>query len=381
MPHSNERHKARHLAKDSLAGGSGLGMLQTRRKHVSGTFLPADVSGSKAPLHTSKDTALSLPLPHLASVPSSDQSSNAIASLNEQSTPTAQQDGTANHIGENLPELPESIFDGELSAIRNPSMNLCELGNIYYDTSFDSVHFDVMGLACSPPQIAYESHGSSPSPLEPQAPLFRQRSRSVNFEAMQPPLSSITVEEPENHRQFRLQRPIGSPPAVLSNSALLPLRADGLQKRGLEVPTQRLDGITTERRVEGDNNVYTPREGWDLELLPVKRHEILNLLAEIRPIYPNGSPVDGEVAELSLDAMQEYIDLFLRYFNTSYPMVHIPTLDMTNAEPILLLSMITLGATYKNKDSHQVSVCLYDAIVPYILSGLMSIPIPDLSTL
>ncbi|KAL4897634.1 transcription factor domain-containing protein, partial [Aspergillus ambiguus] len=48
---------------------------------------------------------------------------------------------------------------------------------------------------------------------------------------------------------------------------------------------------------------------------------------------------------------------------------------------MFLLSMIILGATYKDKDSHQLSVTLYDAIVPYILSGLMSIPIPDLSTL
>jgi hypothetical protein len=36
-----------------------------------------------------------------------------------------------------------------------------------------------------------------------------------------------------------------------------------------------------------------------------------------------------------------------------------------------------LGATYKDKDAHQLSVCLYDAIVPYILSSLLSGPVPD----
>lgn len=137
---------------------------------------------------------------------------------------------------------------------------------------------------------------------------------------------------------------------------------------------------TANRRDEEDITTR-PRKEWELELLPGKRIEILELLTEIRPVYPNGSLVDGKTSELSFQSMQEYLDMFLQYFNSTYPMVHIPTLDITTAEPILLLSMITLGATYKNKDSHQLSVCLYDAIVPYILSGLMSIPIPDLSTL
>ncbi|GAB1214964.1 hypothetical protein ATERTT37_004146 [Aspergillus terreus] len=82
-----------------------------------------------------------------------------------------------------------------------------------------------------------------------------------------------------------------------------------------------------------------------------------------------------------MDFMQEYLDLFLRYFNTSYPMVHVATLQISSADPMLVLSMIILGATYKNKDAHQLSVTLYDAVVPYILSGLISIPLPELSTL
>lgn len=79
--------------------------------------------------------------------------------------------------------------------------------------------------------------------------------------------------------------------------------------------------------------------------------------------------------------MQEYFALFLHYFNASYPLIHVPTLNLDDADPIFLLSMIILGATYKNKESHQLSVCLYDAIVPYIMSGLLNIPAPDLSTL
>ena len=117
-------------------------------------------------------------------------------------------------------------------------------------------------------------------------------------------------------------------------------------------------------------------------LLPAeKRQDILDLLTEIRPVNPDGSIVDGESPGLSLDNIQEYFNLFLQYFNISYPLVHVPTLDLVEADSIFLLSMVILGATYKNKDSHQLSVCLYDAIVPYIMSGLLSIPAPDLSML
>lgn len=116
-------------------------------------------------------------------------------------------------------------------------------------------------------------------------------------------------------------------------------------------------------------------------LTNTKRDEILHLLVDTRPVSRDGTLVDGNIPLLSLDSMQEYLDLFLRYFNTSYPMVHVATLQISSADPMLVLSMIILGATYKNKDAHQLSVTLYDAVVPYILSGLISIPLPELSTL
>lgn len=61
--------------------------------------------------------------------------------------------------------------------------------------------------------------------------------------------------------------------------------------------------------------------------------------------------------------------------------MHVATLDINVTDPIALLSMILSGATYKDKDSHQLSVCLYDAIILYILSSLLGSPVPDLSIL
>ena len=102
-----------------------------------------------------------------------------------------------------------------------------------------------------------------------------------------------------------------------------------------------------------------------------KREELLDILAEIRPVQPDGSLLDGYSGDFSLENMQTCLDLFLEHFNTSYPLIHVATLDVRDADPIALLTMMLLGATYKDKDAHQLSVCLYDAIIPYILNKLI----------
>jgi len=96
---------------------------------------------------------------------------------------------------------------------------------------------------------------------------------------------------------------------------------------------------------------------------------------------PDGTLIDGDSPDFSLENMQIYLDLFFEFFNTSYPLIHVATLDISDTDPIALLSLMLLGATYKDKYAHQLSVCLYDAIVPYILSGLLSGPVPDLAIL
>jgi hypothetical protein len=101
----------------------------------------------------------------------------------------------------------------------------------------------------------------------------------------------------------------------------------------------------------------------------------------MRPVYPDGTLIDESTANLSLAQMQEYLDLFFTNFNSCYPMIHSATLEVSDAEPLFLLSLMILGATYKGKEDHQLSVCIYDAMTPYIMSGLIWIKVPDLSIL
>jgi Fungal specific transcription factor domain len=136
---------------------------------------------------------------------------------------------------------------------------------------------------------------------------------------------------------------------------------------------------SSQERVPVEPAQLPPFTNDKLEISLSKREEVLNLLAEIQSVYENRS-LEINTA-LSLEEMQEYLSLFVQKFNLSYPLIHIPTLEVAKTESILLLSMIILGASYKTKDSHRMSVSLYDAIVPYILSGLTSIPVPTLSTL
>lgn len=49
-----------------------------------------------------------------------------------------------------------------------------------------------------------------------------------------------------------------------------------------------------------------------------------------------------------------------------YPLIHLPTFEPASTEPILLLSAILLGATYADKESHQLAVCIHDVLRPYI---------------
>lgn len=138
-------------------------------------------------------------------------------------------------------------------------------------------------------------------------------------------------------------------------------------------------GLQTSENEEAQGASLHP--GGRIALSISKRDDILRLLSEIRPVTPEGIIIDGNTELLSIDNMHEYINLFFRFFNSSYPMVHVATLDIEGGDPIFLLSIMILGQTYKNKDTHQLSVYLYDALVPYILSGLMSVPIPDLPIL
>ncbi|KAF2151454.1 hypothetical protein K461DRAFT_287213 [Myriangium duriaei CBS 260.36] len=94
---------------------------------------------------------------------------------------------------------------------------------------------------------------------------------------------------------------------------------------------------------------------------------ILEELGKACPTLPNGTPIQLNDPLLSMKSMQKFLHVFFEDFNNLYPMIHSATFDCSNAQPLLLLSMILLGATYCEKEAHQLAVCIHDILRPLIL--------------
>jgi hypothetical protein len=67
--------------------------------------------------------------------------------------------------------------------------------------------------------------------------------------------------------------------------------------------------------------------------------------------------------------MQQWSDLFFSRFNVSYPLLHQATFDPANTPPLLLISVLLLGATYSSKDDHLFSICIHNIMRTQILGS------------
>lgn len=86
------------------------------------------------------------------------------------------------------------------------------------------------------------------------------------------------------------------------------------------------------------------------------RQQILDLIDITQPTAPDGSIVMRDHPLLSLTCLQTYCDLFWTRFNTTYPLMHMSTFDPSHVDTLLLTTVLLLGATYGEKDSHQLAV-------------------------
>ncbi|EXJ78903.1 hypothetical protein A1O3_08403 [Capronia epimyces CBS 606.96] len=108
------------------------------------------------------------------------------------------------------------------------------------------------------------------------------------------------------------------------------------------------------------------------------RNRILQQLARFGPGTPLASLSPSESPLLSLQAMQRYSDLFFTRFNTCYPLIHQATFDPNGVDPLFLLSVLLLGATYAEKDAHGLAVCIHEAMRPQIFQHPDFTPQPEL---
>ncbi|KAF7555362.1 hypothetical protein G7Z17_g2261 [Cylindrodendrum hubeiense] len=245
-----------------------------------------------------------------------------------------------------------------------------ELENIYHDPSFDAVHFNVSTLSDpldDPNVLAHTPHTLGVLEwLEGEGPTPEFGSVSETSDGNGP---SIDARRSVND--------VGGSDAPLSSTLGKAASSPGLENFNSighihdQTDHDELDPA------DQLNSLYITGS----RLTPTKRQEIISYISDIRPVHPNGTLVDKDSSDLSMGKMQHDLDLFFKHFNTEYPLIHPATFDANTAGPMALLAMLIMGATYGSRESHQLSVCLYDAVIPHILSGLISIPMPDLATL
>ncbi|KAK7540938.1 fungal-specific transcription factor domain-containing protein [Phyllosticta citribraziliensis] len=107
-------------------------------------------------------------------------------------------------------------------------------------------------------------------------------------------------------------------------------------------------------------------------MLPVideaTKNKIVDLIDAAKPVTPDGFYISRSHPLLTLPSLQTYSNMYFTRFNTAYPLIHQPTFDPASVEPLLLVSVLLIGATYCEKDAHQMAVCIHDVLRPHIFA-------------
>jgi hypothetical protein len=111
------------------------------------------------------------------------------------------------------------------------------------------------------------------------------------------------------------------------------------------------------------------------------REKLLNVIEMANPCFEGEQCSAREHPLLSAYHLGSYLELYFTKFNTAYPLLHLASFDTNTVEPLLLLSVLLLGATYSSKESHQLAVCIHDVIRPSIFAHAGFSPRPKLWTL
>lgn len=288
---------------------------------------------------------------------------------------------------------PAGMSQDLIGAAQHELLQDNPIGDMYHDLTFDLVHFNVTGFTTPRSDIYLATDaghivqlGSRPRPDPSLEIPFGSPSYGVVDTAFSPgrgpshARSADQLDYPDETPAAGRNLLLGSSPTTAAQQA----RRESHLPENRSPLSHRSSFTSPFEQSRNTPSISSTAVFNKLLLIAIpsnKRAELVELIVEIRPVRPDGTLMNADSPEFSLTSMQTYLDSFFKYFNTSYPILHVPTLDICNLDPIALLSFIIMGATYQDKHAHQLSVCLYDAIIPYIFSGLLSSMLPDLAIL
>jgi len=126
------------------------------------------------------------------------------------------------------------------------------------------------------------------------------------------------------------------------------------------LPTPTISRSTQEIRL---NEAGRSEEYRKLPLMnEAAREGVLQMISRSNPRTPDGLEITKDHPLLTLPVLQDYCNLYFEHFHVSYPILHRATFDPSLVDPLLLTSVLLLGATYSSKDSHLFAICVHDTM-------------------
>ncbi|KAK6953828.1 hypothetical protein Daesc_003790 [Daldinia eschscholtzii] len=392
-----ERHMNRHKQKDEEAGGTGVGTLNTRKrmwKDHDGRIVQKKPVEQNPSCGSSSSSSVGVPFlsqvegpisPPVSTHNSDHQSEGDLAAhttfahghslLPDYALSTGQFDSHANSGYWIAPETSQPpFFDINYDEVFQPdtasSFNMPYTTQVNYDWLF-SLDNNISNTAVSHTSyvpntslaiyagVPNHAPGSSQDDFSPGA---RSYARETTESSGTPMGSLDCMPSRENNRDVITPGLSDRTAVNLSPAARqIPQGTEGLAEAEFERPLSTLQ--SSSRLPYIDEHTYK---------------QILETVKTAKPVAPNGTVLDVSHPLMSQVSLQSYLDLYFSKFNTAYPLIHQATFEPNRKEPLLLLSMILLGATYSEKEAHQFAVCVHDVIRPAIFSHASFNPKPDL---
>lgn len=228
------------------------------------------------------------------------------------------------------------LFDMDLSKVENAQQPL-------FPDSFQGFPFENSNL--SQPNHAYDlqlDHMIGERSISTASQLGSLSSQPTESPQHQPTPPTLVTPQSSGYNQKSTDSPSGAQEQSGITITLAPdLTSQSQQERLIDV--------------ERPMSMLYPSRSLPI-IDEVARAQVLDLIDITQPTAPDGSIVMRDHALLTLSCLQTYCDLFFIRFNAVYPLIHMPTFDPSEVDTLLLISVLLLGATYGEKDAHQLAV-------------------------
>lgn len=249
---------------------------------------------------------------------------------------------------------------------------------------------------------AFQDHHHQPSSFQIQNPTPESQTnnhRNTNWPSIMPEDNVIT---PTSNSPRRAPAPAPPPlPPSMASSSSSQMNSQNHTRPVPPLPPQvrqGVDGVGQHVYPQGPRHAshtshhhhHPPTRGPERPLSTLQvpalwpqidndtRQRLLDVIEAANPALPDTSVRTRDHPLLSAATLQGWLDLFFTHFNTTYPLLHVPTFAPRRAEPLLLLAVLLLGATYADKAAHQVAVCVHDVMRPAIFAHAGFSPRPAL---